>query len=71
MHGTIWKEEGERRIVIIISLSQIYKSKFVLMIYKTGGVIISSVYLKVELDFPTMVEWLPCEMTTYAWNAEQ
>lgn len=41
------------------------------MIYKTGGVIISSVYLNVELDFSIMVEWLPCEMTTYAWNAEQ
>lgn len=71
MHGTVWKEKGEGRIVIIISLSQKYKSKFVLMIYKRGGVILSPVDLKVELVFPIMVEWLPCEMTTYAWNAEQ
>lgn len=52
MHGTVWKEKGEGRIIIIISLSQKYKSKFVLMIYKRSGVILSPVDLKVELISP-------------------
>lgn len=64
MHGTVWKEKGERRIVIIISLSQKYKSKFVLITYKGWGVILSPVDLKIELISPLwlndfLVRWPP------------